>query len=187
MDGESDGAFTVGSSSAGTPGPTVAERSITTPRLCTEIIEDSLLGVADSERAGLQIVGRTLSQVTDMRVHLEAMPGRLAGSLAVTGALKAIEASQATGDSPAANEAFLGADQARRALVPSAAAAVANRVDSLRMRQGMLHQGMEYPGMEASVGRMAAATLAVDTLVVATAAVEVTVVADTVAGAERSL
>jgi hypothetical protein len=64
VDGESAGVSTVESSSAATHGPSAGERFIITPRLCTEIIEDSLPRVADSERAG--------SRVADMRVHLEA-------------------------------------------------------------------------------------------------------------------
>jgi len=110
----------------------VVERFITTPRLCTEIIEDSLPGMAHSERAHLRIAMRTglaQPQVTDMRAHLEATRGCPTGSPAaiagrpLTGALKVTEPTQATVDSPAADELSLDADQARRALVVSAAAA----------------------------------------------------------------
>ena len=157
-------------------GLSAAERFITTPRLCTEIIEDSLPRVADSERADLRIAmgaGLAQPQVADMRAHLEATRGRPTASPAtiagqpLTGALKVTEPTQATGDSPAANELSLDADQARRALVVSAAAAVVSRADSLRM--------------EAPAVRTVADTLAADMPAVDTAAVEVTVAADTAA------
>jgi hypothetical protein len=150
----------------------VAERFIITPRLCTEIIEDSLPRMADSERTGLRIaVGTGLAQpqVTDMRAHLEATRGRPTVSPAaiaeqpLTGALKATEPTQATGDSPAA----------RRGLVVSAAAAAVRRADSLHM--------------EASAVRTVADTLAADMPAADTAAVEVTVAADTAAGANGSV
>jgi hypothetical protein len=73
--------------------------------------------------------GLAQPQVTDMRAHLEATRGRPTGSPAaiagqpLTGALEATEPTQATGGSPAADELPLGADQARRALAASAAAA----------------------------------------------------------------
>jgi hypothetical protein len=162
--------------------PSAAVRFIAVPRLCTEIIEDSLPGVARSERTHLRIVMRTglaQPQVADMRAHLEATRGRptaspaaIAGS-ALTGALKLIEPTQATGDSPAATELSLDADQARRALVVSAAAAARSRADSLRM--------------EAPEVRTVADTLAADMPAVDTAAVEVTVAADTAASAKCSV
>ena len=138
--------------------PSAAERFITTPRLCTEIIEDFLLLVAHSERAHLRVAMRTglaQPQVANMRAHLEAMRGRptaLPAAIAgqpLTGARKVTEPTQATGDSPAANELSLDAHQARHALVVSAAAAAVSRTDSLRM--------------EASAVRTVADTLAVDT------------------------
>ena len=181
MDGESAGASTVESSSAATLGPTVAARFITTPHLCTEIIEDSLPRVADSERADLRAAMRTglaQPQVTVMRAHLEvtrgrptASPAAIAGQ-ALIGVPKVTEPTQATGDSPAANELSLDANQARRALVDSAAAAAVSRTDPLRM--------------EASAVRTVADTLA-DMPAVDTAAVEVTVAADTAAGAKSSV
>jgi len=162
--------------------PSAAERSIATPRLCTEIIEDFLPRMAHSERTHLRIARRTglaQPQVTDMRAHLEATRGRPTGSPAaiagqpLTGALKVTEPTQATGDSPAANELSLDANQARRALVVSAAAAALSRADSLRM--------------EASAVRTVADTLAADMPAVDTAAVEVTVAADTAASAKCSV
>jgi hypothetical protein len=182
MDGVSAGASTVESSSAAILMPSAAERFIATPRLCTEIIEDSLPRMAHSERTNLRVAMRTglaQPQVTDMRAHLEATPGRPTASPAaiagqpLTGALKVTEPTQATGDSPAANELSLDANQARRALVVSAAAAAVaalSRADSLRM--------------EASAVRTVADTLAADMPAVDTAVVEVTVAADTAAGAK---
>ena len=181
MDGASAGASTVESSSVATLGPTEAERFITMPRLCTEIIADSLPGVADSERAGLRVaMGADLAQpqAADMQAHLEATRDRLAASPAaiagqvLTGAVKVTGPTLATGDSPAANEVSLDADQARRARVDSAAAAAVSRADSLRM--------------EAAV-RTVADTLAVDMLAADTAVVADTAAADTVAGAKRPL
>src|SRR3984885_301851 len=109
MDGVSAGAFTVESFSAAILMPSAAERFIITPPLCTEIIEDTLLCVADSERTHLRVAmgaGLAQPQVTHMRGHREAMRGRrtaspaaIAGQL-LTGALKATEATEATGDSP---------------------------------------------------------------------------------------
>ena len=132
MDGVSAGASTVESCSAAILMPSAAERFIITPRLCTGIIEDSLPLAADSERTHLRIAVRTglaQPQVTGMRAHLEATRGRPTGSPAaiaaqpLTGALKVTEPTQPTGDSPAADELPLDANQARRALVVSAAAA----------------------------------------------------------------
>jgi len=160
MDGASAGGSTAESSSVATLGPTGAERFITTPHLYMEIIEDSLPRVADSERADLRVVmGAGLAQprVADSRADLEATRGRPTASLA-------------TGDSPAANEVLLD-DQARRALVVSAAAAAVSRADSLRM---------ETPAV-----RMAADTLVVDMPVVDTAAAEVTAAEDMAAGGKR--
>ena len=163
-------------------GLSAEERFITMPLLCTEIIEDSLPRMVDSERAGLRIaVGAGLAhpQVADMRAHLEAMRGHRTASPAaiagqpLTGVLKGTEPTQATGDSPAANEVSLDANQARRALVVSAAAAAASRTDSLRV--------------EAPAVRTVADTLAADMPAVDTAAVEVTVAADTAAGAKHSV
>jgi hypothetical protein len=146
------------------------ERFITTPRLCTEIIGDSLPRMAHSDRADMRIaVGAGLAQpqVTDMRAHLEATRGHREASPAaieepLTAALKGTGPSRATGDSPAATEGSLDADQARRALVASAAAAVVSRADPLRMR----HQDMEHQGMQAPGVRTVADTLAVDMPVV---------------------
>jgi hypothetical protein len=178
MDGESAGAFTVESFSAAILMPSAAERFIITPPLCTVIIEDTLLCVADSERTHLRVAmgaGLAQPQVTDMQAHREAMRGRrtaspaaIAGQL-LTGALKATEPTQATGDSPAANELSLDADQARRALLAPAVAAV-GRADS--------------PRMEVPVVRTVADTPAADMPAVDTAAVEVTAAADTEAGAK---
>ena len=181
MDGASAGASTVESSLAATLGPTVAERFITMPRLCTEIIEDSLPRVGDSERAGLRIAvdAGLAQQAADMRAHLEATPGRPTASpgaiagLPLTGALKGTEPTLATEDSPAATEVSLDADQARRVLVVSAAAAAVSRADPLRT--------------EVSAVRTVADTLAADTPAVDTAAVEVTVAAATAAGAKSSV
>jgi hypothetical protein len=156
--------------------PSGAERSIATPRLCTEIIEDSLPRTAHSERTHLRVAmgaGLAQPQVTDMRAHLEATRGHPTASPAaiagqpLTGAPKVTEPTQATGDSPAANELSLDANQARRALVVSAAAAAVSRADRLRM--------------EAPAVRTVADTQAADT------AAEVTVAADTAAIAKRSV
>jgi len=173
MDGVSDGASTVESFSAAILMPSGAERFITTLRLCTEIIEDSLPRMAHSERAGL-----AQPQVTDMRARRGATRARPTASPAaiagqpLTGALKVPEPTQATGDSPAANEGSLDAEQPRRARVAPAATA-AGRAAS--------------PRTEALVVRTEADTLAVDMPAVDTAGVEVTVAADTAAGAKRSV
>jgi len=155
--------------------PSAAERFIITPPLCTEIIEDTLLCVADSERTHLRVaMGAGLAQplVTHMRAHREATrerrtasPAAIAGQL-LTGALKGTEPTPATGDSPAANELSLDANLARRALVVSAAAAVGSRAEPLRM-EGAL--------------RTVADTLAADMPTVGAAAVGDTVAAVTVA------
>jgi hypothetical protein len=175
----------VESSLADTPGDTVAERSITMPRLCMEIIED-IPRMADSEPADSRVAGMvqpqvTAMQVTDMRARLEATRGRPAASRAIavqrlTAAPQGTEPTQATGDSPAATDLSLDADPAHRGLVVSAAAAAVRRADSLRM--------------EPAAVRTVAATLAVDMPAVDTAAVdmpavaaEVTAAADTAAGA----
>jgi hypothetical protein len=155
----------------------VAERFITTPRLCTEIIED-IPRMAHTERAGLAQPQVMDMQDMDMRAHLEATRGRPTASPAavaaqpLTGALLITEATPATGDSPAANEVSLDADPVPRALVVSAAAAALSRTD---------------PRMEASAVRTVADTLAPDMPAVDTAAVEVTVAADTAAIAKRSV
>jgi hypothetical protein len=142
MDGVSAGACAVESSSAAILMPSGAERSIATPRLCTEIIEDSLPHMAHSERTHLRVAmgaGLAQPQVTDMRAHLEATRGHPTASPAaiagqpLTGAPKLTEPTQATGDSPAANELSLDANQARRALLVSAAAAV-GRADVITSR-----------------------------------------------------
>ena len=162
--------------------PSAAERFITTPRLRTEIIEDSLPRTAHSERIHSRAamrMGLAQPQVTDMRAHLEATRGRPTASPAaiaeqlLTGALKVTEPTQATGDSPAANELSLDANQARRTLAVSAAAAAVSRADPLRT--------------EASAVRTVADTLTADMPAVDTAAVEVTVAADTAASANCSL
>jgi len=75
MAGASAGDSTVESSSVAVLMPSVAVRSITTQRLCTEIIEDSLPREAHTERAGL-----AQPQVADTRAHLEATRGRRAAS-----------------------------------------------------------------------------------------------------------
>ena len=181
MDGVSAGAFTVESFSAAILMPSAAERFIITPPLRTEIIEDTLLCVADSERTHLRVAMGTRSaqpQVTDMRAHRGATRARPTASPAaiagqpLTGALKVAEPTQATGDSPAANEGSLDAERARRALVAPAATA-AGRAAS--------------PRMEALVVRTEADTLAVDMPAVDTAGAEVTVAADTAASAKRSV
>jgi hypothetical protein len=179
MDGASAGGSTVESSSAAILMPSAAERFIATPRLCTEITGDSLPRGADSERTHLRVAMRTglaQPQVTDMRVYREATRGRPMGSRAaiagqpLTGALQLTEPTQATGDSPAADELLLDVNQARRALVVSEAVAAVSRADSLRM--------------QASAVRTVAETLAADMPALDTAAVEVTVAADTAAGAK---
>lgn len=182
MGGVLAGASTVESSSAAILGLSAVERFITTLPLCTEIIEDSLRRMAHLERTPLRVAvraGLAQPQVTDLRAHLEATRGRPTVSPAaiagqpLTGALKGTEPTPATGDSPAANELSLDADQARRALVVSAApTAAVGRADSLRM--------------EASAVRTVADTLAADMPAVDTAA-EVTAAADTVAGAKYPL
>jgi len=166
--------------------PSVAERFITMPRLRTEIIEDSLPRAAGSERTDLRIAvraGLVQPQVTDMRAHLgatrerpTASPAAIAGQ-PLTGALKETEPTQATGDSPAANEGSLDADQARRALVVSAAAAAVSRVDPLRM-EAAVRTPPDTP---------AADTLAAGMPAVGTAAVEVTVAEVTAASAKCSV
>jgi len=128
--------------------------------------------------------GLAQPQVADLLAHLEATRGRPTASPAaiaaqpLTGALKGTEPTQATGDSPAANEVLLDADQARRALGASAVAAAVSRADSLRMEP----QGMEAPAVRAVADTLAAGIPAVDT-----AAVEVTVAAVTAASAKCSV
>ena len=172
--------------------PSAAERFITTPRLCTEIIEDFLPRMAHSERTDLRIaVGAGLAQlqVTDMQAHLEATGERRTASPAaieerpLTGARKGTEPSQVTADSPAANEVSLDADRARRALVASAATAALGRADPLRM---------EAPAVRTVADTLPADTLAagmpaVDMPVVDTAAVEVTVAEVTAADGKCSV
>jgi hypothetical protein len=99
MDGASAGASMAESSSVAVLMPFVAERSITTQRLCTETIEDSL-PVVQSERAG-----SVQPQVADTRAHLEATRELRTASLAIaeqplTGAPWATEDTQAAGDTP---------------------------------------------------------------------------------------
>lgn len=188
MDGASDGVSTVESSSVVTLGDTVAERSITMPRLCTEIIEDSRPRGVDSERAGLRVADTaqpqvTDMQVTDMRAHLEAMRGLPTASPAIaeqrlTAARQGTEPTPATGDSPAATERSLDADPAHHGLVVSAAAAVVRREDSLRM---------ERPAVRTVAATLAVDMPAADTAAVDMPAVEVTVAADTAAGANLPL
>lgn len=171
----------VESSTAAILMPSAAERFIATPRLCTEIIEDSLPRTVHWERMDLRIAVRTglaQPQVTDMRAQLEATrarptpsPAAIAGQPS-TGAPKVTEPTQEIGDYLAANEPPLDAPPAPRALVVSAAVAAVSRTDSLRM--------------EASAVRTTADMPAVVTVVVDTAAVEVTVAADTVASAKGS-
>lgn len=190
MDGALAGDSTVESSLAATLGDTVAERSITMPRSCTEIIEDSPPRAAGSEGAGMRVAGMVQPQVTgmpviDMRARLTATRGRLAASPAIaeqrlTAAPQGTEPTQATGDSPAATDHSLDADPVQPGPVVSTAAAAVRRADSLRV--------------EPSAVRTAAATLAADTaavdmpaVAVDTVAVEVTVAADTAAGANLPL
>jgi hypothetical protein len=120
MDGVLAGeASTVESSSAAILMPSAAEGSIATPRLCTEIIEDSLPRMAHSERIHLRVTthtGLAQPQVTATRGRPTASSAAIAGQPLI-GALKLTEPTQATGDSPAANEHPLNANQARRALV----------------------------------------------------------------------
>jgi hypothetical protein len=175
MDGASDGASTVASSSADILTLSVAQRFITMPRLRTEIIEDSLPRMAHSDRADLRIAVRAdLAQprVTDMRAHLEVLPAVIAAQ-PLTGALKATEPTQAIGDSPAANGVSRDADQARRAPVASAVTAAVSRADPFRM---------QAPAVRAAAGMPAVDMPAVDT-----AAVEVTAAADTAASAKCSV
>jgi hypothetical protein len=176
MDGVSAGAFTVESFSAAILMPSAAERFIITPPLCTEIIEDTLLYVADSERTHLRVaMCAGLAQVMHMGAHREATrerrtasPAAIAGQL-LTGALKGTEPTQATGDSPAANELSLDANQARRALVVSAAAAVGSRAESLRTEGAVrtvvdtLAADMPTLGAAAAGDTVAAVTVAADT------------------------
>ena len=180
MDGALVGASTVESSSAAILMPSAAERFIATPRLYTEIIEDSLPLVAGSEREALRITMRTgLAQrgVTDMQAHLEATRGRLTASpaalaeLLLTGARKVTERTRATGDSPAANELSLDANQARRARVVSGAAAGLSRADSLPMEAPAVRTVVDILAADmAAVGTAAAVTVAVGTAAVGTAA-----------------
>jgi hypothetical protein len=143
------------------------------PRLCTEIIEDSLPRTAHTERAGLRVAGMAQPQVADMREYLEATRERPAASPAaiaeqpLTGALKVTGPTPATGDSPAA-----------RGLVDSAAAAAVSRAASLHM---------EAPAVRTVADTLAADMPAVDMPAVDTAAVVVTVAADTAAGTKRSV
>ena len=146
--------------------PSAAERFITTLRLRTEIIEDSLPRMAHSEPTDLRIAvreGLAQLQVTDMRAQLEATQGpRLTASPAaivgrpLTGALKGTEPTQATGDSPAANELSLGANQALCALEVPAEAAAVSRVDPLRMAADTLAEDM--PAVEVTVAADTAAS-----------------------------
>src|SRR3984885_7031525 len=113
MDGASAGASTVESSSVAILMPSAAERFITTRRSCTEITADFPPRVAQSERTPLQVAmgaGSTPLRAADMRAHLEATrepptasPAAIAGRPS-TGVLKATDPTQATGDSPPANE-----------------------------------------------------------------------------------
>jgi hypothetical protein len=154
MDGVSDGASTVASSSVAILMPSAVERFITTPRLCTETIEDSLPRMAHPELAHLRIAvraGLVQPQATDMRAHLgaprerpTALPATMAGQL-LTAAPKETEPTQATGDYPAATELPLDADQARCAAV--------SRADPLRME----HLGMEAPAVRTAVDMAASA------------------------------
>jgi hypothetical protein len=164
--------------------PSAVERFITTPRLCTEIIEDTRPRVADSERTALPIAvraGLAQPRVADTQAHLEDTPGRPTASRAatagqpLTGVLKVTEPTRATGDSPAANGVSLDADQARHAPVVSAAAAAASRADPLRT---------EAPAVRTAADILAADMPAVDTAAVEVIAVEVTVAADTAASAK---
>jgi hypothetical protein len=161
MDGVSVGASTVASSSVAILMPSAAESFIVMPRLCTEIIEDSLPGMGHSERTGLA------QPVTDMRAHLEATRRRPTASRAaiagqpLTGALKVTELTQATGVSPA-----LDANQAR------------GRADSLHM---------EAPAIRTVVDTLAADMPVAGMPAVDTAAVKVTVAADTAASAKCSV
>src|SRR5580658_6228730 len=128
-------------------------------------------------------MGLAQPEVTDMRAHLEATRGRPTASPAaiaaqpLTGALKVTEATQATGHSPVSNELSLEANQARRGLVVSAAAAAVSRADSLRMEAAV----------RTVADTLAADMPAVDMPAVDTAAVEVTVAADTAASAQWSV
>jgi hypothetical protein len=177
MDGASDGASTVASSSADILTLSVAQRFITMPRLRTEIIEDSLPRMAHSERGDFRIAARAdLAQprVTDMRAHLEVSPAVIAAQ-PLTGALKATEPTQAIGDSPAANGVSRDADQARRAPVASAATAAVSRADPLRM---------QAPAVRAAAGMPAPDILVAVTAAARTVAVVVTAAADTAASAK---
>ena len=160
------------------------------PRLCTEIIEDSLPRVADSEHVALAVaMGADLAQpqVAGLRAHREATRGRgTASPVAIaerplTGALKGTGLTPATGDSPAANEPSVDANQVHRALVVSAAAAVGRRADSLRMEAAV-----RTVADTSAAGMPALDMPAADTAAADTAAAEVTVVADTAADAKRS-
>ena len=176
MDGVSDGAFTAEFSSAAILMPSAAERFTTTPRLCTEIIEDSLLRMAHSERTHSRIAvraGLAQPQATDMRAHLETTRGRPTAPPAaiavqpLTVALKVTEPTPATGDSPAAKELSLDAHQACPAPVVSVAAAAVSRADLLRVEPPAVRTAADMPALD-------------------TVAVAVTVAADTAASAKRS-
>src|ERR1700733_9992554 len=138
VDGASAGASPVESSLAAILMASAAEPFTTTPRLCTEIIEDSLPRVEDSERDLLRVTmraGSAQQRVGDMRAHLEVMRGRRMASPAavaeqpLTVALKGTEPTQATGDSPVTNEPSVDAHQVRRGPAVSAAAAGGRRGD----------------------------------------------------------
>jgi hypothetical protein len=88
------------------------------------------------------------------------------------------EPTQAAGDSLAVNEVSLDANQARRALVVSAAAADVSRADPLPM---------EAPAVRTVVDTLAADMPVADMPALDTAAVEVTVAADTAASAKCSV
>lgn len=176
MDGVSAGASTVESSSVATLGHTVAELFITTPHLCTETIEDSLPRVADSERAVSRAAGMGRPQVADMRAHLGATRGRRAASRAaiavqpLAGVMPVIEATQAAGDSPAANAVSLDASRALARVVSAAAAAV-SRADTLRVEARAVRAVATLAAdTPAAADTAAGATVAVDTAAVDTAA-----------------
>ncbi len=178
----------VESSSADILMPSAAERFITTPHLCTEIIEDSLPRMADSGRTDLRTAVRAdlAQQVADTQAHLEATRERLTASPAaimgqpLTGGPRVTEPSRVTGDSLAADELSLDADRARRALVVSTAAVAVSRADPIRME----HRGVGSPAVRMVADTLAAGMPVVDMPAVDTAAVEVTVAADTAASAK---
>jgi len=159
--------------------PSAAERSIATPRLCTEIIEDFLPRMAHSERTHLRIAVHTGSaqpQVTDMRAHLEATRGRpTASPAAIAG--QAVNRGAEGNRAYAGNRGFSGGERAFSGRESSAPRAGGFSGSRGRESRGFSSHGGS--GGSHGSGHSSGGHAAVDT-----AAVEVTVAADAAASAK---